>query len=101
MVEVFKTNVNETLHARWMVDLIHRNFPLYKANFDLDDCDRILRIESIQTVDIPPIIGLLEDGGFVAEVLKDELPATPFVPPTCRFGPIWFSSPSLHKQLVP
>jgi hypothetical protein len=43
-VEVFKTNVADPNQAKWLVDQIERNFTGCKVNFDLDDCDRILRI---------------------------------------------------------
>lgn len=45
MVEVFKTNVEESVHACMLVDQIHKTFKNYKANFDLEDCDKILRVE--------------------------------------------------------
>src|SRR6478609_6922826 len=43
-VEVFKTNVADPERAKWLVDQIERNFTNCKVNFDLDDCDRILRV---------------------------------------------------------
>ena len=43
-VEVFKTNVADPERAKWLVDQIERNFANCKVNFDLDDCDRILRV---------------------------------------------------------
>jgi hypothetical protein len=74
MVEVFKTNVNDKDLAFAMIELIHKTFDGYRANFDLEDCDRILRIESHQN-DIEPsmIIGLLSDYGFQAQILDDML----------------------------
>ena len=69
MVEVFKTNVERHDHATMLVDQIHQVFTEYKANFDLDDCDRILRIEgpaSAQTV-----IGMMNANGFACVVLDD------------------------------
>ncbi len=46
MVEVFKTNVNTWRRAKFILDLIHQKFESCEANFDLDDCDNILRVES-------------------------------------------------------
>lgn len=75
MIEVFKTNVNEPLQAALLVDNIHRTFEGYSANFDLDDCDNILRVASASgEVHTGAVIALLEDSGFVAEVLPDETP---------------------------
>ncbi|WP_129714025.1 hypothetical protein [Pedobacter sp. SYP-B3415] len=45
MVEVFKTNVKKKKQARLIVLLLERQFPGLRANFDLEDCDRILRVQ--------------------------------------------------------
>lgn len=72
MVEVFKTNVIHKEEANMLIGLIHRAFAEYRANFDLDDCDSILRIKSISgTVRHACLITLLNDYGFNAEVLPD------------------------------
>lgn len=74
MVEVFKTNVNSPAHADWLIDRIHRAFPGYRANFDLDDCDRILRVHyAAGFVQSNFVIGLLKGLGFEASVLPDEV----------------------------
>jgi hypothetical protein len=74
MVEVFKTDVQYADDARMLTDRIHRAFPGYKANFDLEDCDRILRVACTHG-DINParIISLLNHMGVWAEVLADEI----------------------------
>lgn len=70
MIEVFKTNVNERGHANMLIDLIHKTFIDYKANFDLWDCDKILRVECRTGLIIPAsLIDLLKEFGFQAEVL--------------------------------
>ena len=75
MVEVFKTTVTEQVHANILVDNIHKRFPGYKANFDLADCDNILRIKCIHgIIESSLVINLLKDFGFNAEVLPDDLP---------------------------
>ena len=77
MIEVFKTNVRHPAHARLLVQQIHDHFPGYKANFDLDDCDRILRVQSGNgTVYSEPLIKMLGAFGCVAEVLPDEEPVS-------------------------
>ena len=76
MVEVFKTNVKERDHANMLIDQIHQNFISYKANFDLQDCDNILRVECKSgNVESTSLIGLLNEFGFKAEVLPDEDPS--------------------------
>lgn len=75
MVEVFKTNVERKEDANRLVNRIHANFKGYKANFDLEDCDRILRVECTrEEIDAPGIVKLLTASGFFAEVLPDVVP---------------------------
>ncbi len=75
MVEVFKTNVTGQSDANMLVDQIHKNFTDHKANFDLHDCDKILRIKCVnKLIESSLVIDLLKEFGFNAEVLPDELP---------------------------
>ena len=70
MVEVFKTNVEHRVHAIMLIEQSHKTFTGYKANFDLDDCDRIRRVASVTgAVEVCRLIQLLEERGFKAEVL--------------------------------
>ena len=70
MIEVFITNVDDPGHATMLVERIHQQFGHYRANFDLQDCDRILRVVSYREhVDSATLISLLNDHGFHAEVL--------------------------------
>lgn len=73
MVEVFKTNVKEYEHAERLVYHIHQYLDGYKANFDLDDCDNILRVECAGGFVEPwLVVDLMKDSGFIAEVLADD-----------------------------
>ena len=70
MVEVFKTNVKDRDNAARLIAVIHKEFTDYTANFDLEDCDKILRIEcNSGHIQAPFVIGLLEHFGFVADIL--------------------------------
>ena len=72
MIEVFKTNVTDPTSAARILTLIKVNHPHYVANFDLDDCDCILRIESLtQGIDANAIVRLLRNAGFNAAILED------------------------------
>lgn len=73
MVEVFKTNVEDPHHAAMLVARIHKTFAGYKANFDLEDCDKILRVKSAGFVQSHVLIELLHDLGVVAEILPDDV----------------------------
>ena len=46
MVEIFKTNIEREGTATNLKLELLEQFPDCKINFDLEDCDRILRIES-------------------------------------------------------
>lgn len=73
MVEVFKTNVEFKQQACELVELIQGTFPGYKANFDLNDCDKILRVVCTGgSVDAPLLIVLLNNYGCYAQILPDE-----------------------------
>jgi hypothetical protein len=45
MVEVFKTNVRRRSQAKSLLALLRQYFPDSRINFDLDDCDKILRVQ--------------------------------------------------------
>jgi hypothetical protein len=76
MIEVFKTNVEHRDHANVIIDQIRESFDNYTANFDLEDCDNILRVEcNTGQIQSAPLIKLLAEFGFQAEVLEDDLPS--------------------------
>lgn len=50
MIEVFKTNINSQSQADHLKPAPELTFPDCRFNFDLDDCDRIFRIESAEDV---------------------------------------------------
>ena len=45
-VEVFQTNVSSPSLATTIIRALQTRFAGLKATFDLDDCDRVLRVES-------------------------------------------------------
>jgi len=45
MVEIFKTNVTDPKLANEILKGLASQFPELQFNFDLEDCDQILRIE--------------------------------------------------------
>ena len=73
MIEVFKTSVSDVYYAKLLLHKIHKKFPAYKANFDLNDCDRILRIQSPSVVEEAEIIKIVAGFGYEAELLRDEI----------------------------
>lgn len=72
MIEVFKTNVTDREVANMLLDQIHLTFIGYQANFDLEDCDKILRVCFDSGIVQPSlIIGLLKYFKYEAEVLLE------------------------------
>ncbi len=68
MVEVFKTDVEQTEQSQWLVNQIICHIPNGTVSFDLEDCDKILRVEA-ESISHHTIIDLLNKNGFHAEVL--------------------------------
>lgn len=73
MIEVFKTDVQKKRRSKEILTSIHLQFPYYICNFDLEDCDKILRIDSLtKDIESEEIIKLLSQHGVNAEVLQDQ-----------------------------
>ena len=68
MVEVFKTNVQKKAQSKMLVCILSEAFPSFKINFDLSDCDKVLRVEG-DTMEAFRIIMLVKEYGFNCEVL--------------------------------
>jgi len=68
-VEVFRTNVLTATQAARLLRLMNDRFPNYKVNFDLEDCDKVLRVEADE-VFVDDVIGLLTERGFACDVLE-------------------------------
>ena len=68
MVEVFKTNVQKKTQSKMLLSILTEAFPSFKINFDLSDCDKVLRVEG-DTMEAFRIIMLVKEYGFNCEVL--------------------------------
>ncbi|MET3977836.1 NAD(P)H-dependent FMN reductase [Mucilaginibacter sp. UYP25] len=68
MIEIFKTNVRAKSRSRQLIQQLTAQFPASKINFDLDDCDRILRVEG-RDICAQRIIELLKLNGHCCEIL--------------------------------
>lgn len=69
MIYVFKTSVTSEMQAKQLKPHIDKILPKAKWNFDLEDCDRILRIDRKENV-ILPITSLLKKHHFDCEELE-------------------------------
>lgn len=67
-VAVFKTDVQQYAQADRLLNLLKQSYPACRINFDLDDCDKILRVEGT-TLCCDKIIQLLKLNGYACEAL--------------------------------
>jgi hypothetical protein len=67
-IHVFKTNVTKRWQAEMLCEVMSAEFPFSKMNFDLEDVDRILRIESIKSISLE-VVEVLHRHGFRCEEL--------------------------------
>lgn len=45
-IKVYKSDVDDHGKARLITQVIQKKFKKYEVNFDLEDCDNVLRVES-------------------------------------------------------
>ena len=70
-VEVFKTNVLSKRAAKIILNEIGMHQPAYKCNFDLDDCDKVLRIEHENgNIDAELVFNVLQKNNFDGSILE-------------------------------
>ena len=68
MVEIFKTNVQRKTQSKMLLSILSEAFPSLKINFDLSDCDKVLRVEG-DNMEALRIMIILKEYGFNCEVL--------------------------------
>lgn len=68
-IEVFKTNVQKRPVAAKLVKDLRALLLHGKVNFDLEDCDHILRVEACRTIDVALIRNCMLHHGYEVEQL--------------------------------
>lgn len=68
MIEVFKTNVMEPQQAGLLRMELMRHLPGHDIHFDLQDCDKVLRVEG-GPFSPEEIIAIIRGKGYRCEVL--------------------------------
>jgi len=68
-VEIFRTNVRQKRQARVLLNILAKQFPMFQINFDLEDCDKILRVEG-KNVRHEKIAELVTGNGYCCDVLE-------------------------------
>lgn len=70
MVEVFITNVETKAQAEQIKEMLWIILGYERVNFDLGDCDKILRIDEPR-VETEHVIGILVNAKFYCKTLED------------------------------
>jgi hypothetical protein len=68
IVEVFKTSIENQYDSSLVSNVLYVMYPEAKINFDLEDCDKILRIEH-SFVSIEEVTKMVKALGHQCEVL--------------------------------
>lgn len=69
IIEVYKTNVDESSSAKMILDEIRESHPNSDPSFDLDDCDKVLRIEDSSGINHVKIEEIVQTHGFYLDSL--------------------------------
>ncbi len=70
MIEVFKTDIRNKTKANAILKTLKLSFPTSNFNLELNDCDKILRTESNDSIS-QQIIEVVNNQGFRCEVLEE------------------------------
>ncbi len=70
MIEVFKTNINSKKIADKIRSCLEEAFPEHDINFDLDDSDKILRVEA-RKLDCEKIMEMIKRENIKIKVLEE------------------------------
>lgn len=70
MIEVFRTNIHKKSVAKNIRKQLIENFSESSFNFDLQDCDKILRVKYTNNIS-EKVIDFIKSSGYLCEVLED------------------------------
>ena len=69
-IEVFVTNVNTESEAEVILSKLRKKFSELDFSLDLEDCDKVLRVEGFR-LNVEEIQTLLKINGFACDVMKE------------------------------
>lgn len=67
---ILKTNIRSKRHVKAVAPLLDAREKISRWNIDLNDIDKVLRIESTE-IGITEVVQLIEQAGFYCEELAD------------------------------
>jgi SAM-dependent methyltransferase len=76
MIEIFKTDIQDETRANVIREALLEAFPTAKICFDLDDQDRILRIED-ESIEPMQIVSIVNATGMLCKLIPDKICTSP------------------------
>ncbi|RFS20546.1 hypothetical protein DVR12_18445 [Chitinophaga silvatica] len=70
MLGIFKTNINTNQDKNTVINAISTQIQVKACTIDLEDCDKVLRIDSPMPFTTQSIINVVTRLGFNCEILK-------------------------------
>lgn len=70
-LHILKTNFRDEVHVEELTPVFNLHPAIYRWHVDIDDCDRILKIEARSGLSESELIQLLVQYGIKCEVLPD------------------------------
>lgn len=70
MVEIFKTNLNSRENAHLAESWLILFYPNLEVSFDLEDPDKVLRVQSKGTIDKLLIFRYFKNLGYLIQLIK-------------------------------
>ncbi|MCD6068093.1 MAG: hypothetical protein K0S33_2919 [Bacteroidetes bacterium] len=72
MIEIFKTNVLGKSDAEKLLQILTDTFPCASINFDLTDCDKVLRVEANE-INADKVTSIVNSWGFTCKIIPDKI----------------------------
>ncbi|MBV7267969.1 hypothetical protein [Winogradskyella luteola] len=69
-IQIFKTNIKTKLELNSIKVLLNSNSSILNWSIDLEDIDKVLRVESQKNLSEKDVINLIKSGGFHCEELN-------------------------------
>lgn len=69
MIEVFKSNIIKKKQANEFKKKCLNKYPNYQITFDLEDCDKIVRVEAI-SLNVKDIMDIAHNANILLQILE-------------------------------
>ena len=69
MIEVFKSNIIKKKQAKEFKKNCLNKYPNYLITFDLEDCDKIVRVEA-KILNVKDIMNIAHDSNILLQILE-------------------------------